>query len=89
MAKITRKALDTKINEVCKAMNGELETITLHTVGRDWYKMNVNMFEVPDTDKIDIVQFTYAYELYAMPNYMILDDFINKSVQDIVDEMEI
>ena len=66
-----------------------VNSITRHIVSRDWYKMNVDMFNIPDEPSIEIVQFTYNYDCYAMPNYMTYAKFMTSDVDDIVDEMAI
>lgn len=77
-----------KAKRVMEKLNGECEDITIHTVSPEWYRMNVDMYHTGDKP-LEIVQCTYAYELYAMPNYMILDTFMNTPVDDIVEQWEI
>ena len=80
--------MNEKIAKIKKLMNGECEDITVHNVSASWYRMNANMDYVGDKP-LDIVQITYAYELYAMPQYMTLDEFNRKTAEQIAEEWEI
>lgn len=77
-----------KMAKVKALMNGECEDITVHNVSASWYRMNADM-DYKGDKPLDIVQCTYAYELYAMPNYMTLDEFNRKTAEQIAEEWEI
>lgn len=80
--------MDTKIEEIKRLLNGECEDITIHNVSAQWYRMNVDMDYKGDRP-LDIVQITYDYDLYAMPNYMTLQEYNNKTPEQIATEWEI
>lgn len=80
--------MTTKADKIKALLNGECEKITKHTVSADWYRMNVDMY-YEGTGTIDIVQCTYDYELYAMPNYMTEKEYNSKTAEQIAEEWEI
>lgn len=77
--------MDAKIEKIKKLLNGECEDITVHNVSANWYRMNVDM-DYKGDEPLDIVQITYAYELYAMPQYMTLARFNNLTAEQIAEE---
>ena len=80
--------MDAKIEKIKKLMNGECEDISIHNVSAKWYRMNADM-DYKGDEPLDIVQCTYNYELYAMPNYMTLERFNGLSAEQIAEEWEI
>lgn len=80
--------MDAKIEKIKKLLNGECEDITVHNVSANWYRMNVDM-DYKGDEPLDIVQITYDYELYAMPQYMTLARFNGLSAEQIAEEWEI
>lgn len=80
--------MDAKIEKIKKLLNGECEDISIHNVSANWYRMNADM-DYKGDEPLDIVQCTYNYELYAMPNYMTLARFNNLSAEQIAEEWEI
>lgn len=80
--------MDAKIEKIKKLLNGECEDITVHNVSANWYRMNADM-DYKGDEPLDIVQITYDYELYAMPNYMTLQEYNNKTPEQIATEWEI
>lgn len=80
--------MDAKIEKIKKLLNGECEDITVHNVSANWYRMNVDM-DYRGDEPLDIVQITYDYELYAMPQYMTLARLNGLSAEQIAEEWEI
>lgn len=80
--------MDAKIEKIKKLLKGECEDISTHNVSASWYRLNVDM-DYKGDDPLDIVQITYNYELYAMPNYMTLAKFNNLTAEQIAEEWEI
>lgn len=80
--------MDAKIEEIKRLLNGECEDITVHNVSASWYRMNADM-DYKGDKPLDIVQITYNYELYAMPQYMTLARFNSLSAEQIAKEWEI
>ena len=80
--------MNTKIEKIKELLNGECEDITVHNVSANWYRMNVDM-DYKGDGPLDIVQITYDYELYAMPQYMTLARFNGLSAEQISEEWEI
>lgn len=80
--------MTTKEEQIKKLLHGECERITKHTVSAQWYRMNVDM-DYTGEQPVEIVQCTYAYDLYAMPNYMTLEEYNNKTPEQIATEWEI
>ena len=80
--------MDAKIEKIKKLLNGECEDITVHNVSANGYRMNVDM-DYKGDEPLDIVQITYDYELYAMPQYMTLTRFNNLTAERIAEEWEI
>ena len=80
--------MTSKADQIKTLLNGECKRITKHTVSADWYRRNVDMY-YDGTEAVDIVQCTYDYELYAMPNYMTLKEYNNKTPEQIATEWEI
>lgn len=80
--------MDAKIKKIKRLLNGECEDITVHNVSANWYRMNIDM-DYKGDKPLDIVQITYDYKLYAMPNYMTLAKFNNLTAEQIAEEWEI
>ena len=80
--------MTSKEEQIKTLMNGECERITKHTVPALWYRRNVDM-DYRGEQPVEIVQCTYDYNLYAMPNYMTLQEYNNKTPEQIAEEWEI
>lgn len=80
--------MDAKIEKIKKLLNGECEDITVHNVSANWYRMNVDM-DYKSDEPLDIVQITYDYDLYAMPQYMTLEEFNRLTAKQIAEAWEI
>ena len=80
--------MTTKIDQIKTLLNGECESITEHTVSADWYRRNVDMYYA-GTEAVDVVQCTYDYDLYAMPNYMTKQEYNSKTPEQIAEAWEI
>lgn len=80
--------MTSKKEQIKTLLGGECEDITKHTVSAAWYRMNVDM-DYTGEQPVEIVQCTYNYDLYAMPNYMTLQEYNNKTPEQIATEWEI
>lgn len=80
--------MTSKEDQIKTLLRGGCERITKHTVSAGWYRMNVDMYYTGE-QPVEIVQCTYDYELYAMPNYMTLAEYNNKTPEQIATEWEI
>ena len=80
--------MEAKIEKIKRLLNGKCEDITIHNVSAQWYRMNVDMYYTGE-QPVEIVQCTYGYDLYAMPNYMTLQEYNNKTPEQIATEWEI
>ena len=80
--------MEAKIEKIKRLLNGKCEDITIHNVSAQWYRMNVDMYYTGE-QPVEIVQCTYGYDLYAMPNYMTLQEYNSKTPEQIATEWEI
>lgn len=80
--------MNNKIDKIKKLMRGECVDISTRKVGAGWYRCNVDI-SYTGNEPVEIVQCTYAYDLYAMPSYMKLEAFKHKTAEDIAEEWEI
>lgn len=80
--------MNNKIDKIMELLKGECIDISIHTVGAGWYRCNIDI-SYTGSEPVEIVQCTYAYDLYAMPNYMTLEAFKHKTAEDIAEEWEI
>lgn len=80
--------MTTKEEQIKKLLHGECESITIHTVPALWYRMNIDM-DYTEKQPVEIVQCEYNYDLCAMPNYMTLKEYNNKTPEQIAEEWEI
>ena len=65
-----------------------IDYISMHVVGADWYKLNVDMYYT-GVEPVEIVEVDYKDNYHAMPQHMTLDEFMNKSVSELRDLLEI
>lgn len=80
--------MTTKEKQIKTLLHGECESITEHTVSAQWYRMNVDM-DYKGEQPVEIVECEYDYDLCAMPNYMTLEEYNNKTPEQIATEWEI
>lgn len=80
--------MTTKEEQIKTLLHGECEDITEHTVSAGWYRMNVDM-DYTGEQPVEIVECEYDYDLYAMPNYMTLQEYNSKTPEQIATEWEI
>lgn len=80
--------MTSKEKQIKTLLGDECEDITKHTVSAAWYRMNVDM-DYTGEQPVEIVQCTYNYDLCAMPNYMTLQEYNNKTPEQIATEWEI
>lgn len=80
--------MDDKIKQVKTLMNGECDDIAVHKVSADWYRHYVDM-DYYGEHPLTIVQCSYNYELCAMPQYMTLTEFTNRTAESIAEKWEI
>ena len=80
--------MTTKEDQIKKLLHGECRDITEHTVSAGWYRMNVDM-DYTGEQPVEIVECDYDYDLYAIPNYMTLQEYNSKTPEQIAEEWEI
>lgn len=68
--------------------NPQIVDITYHTVSSEWYRMNVDYTWTGD-GAVDIVQFTYDYDLGACPAYTPINNYNRMTAKEIAHALEI
>lgn len=77
-----------KEEKIIKLLGGEVESITFHNVSAEWWRMNGDMYYTGDTP-VNIVQFTYSAECYAMPAYILQADYNRLTASEIAEQVEV
>lgn len=79
--------LDEKIARLIKEVDC-IDDITVHTVSPEWCRRYVDM-DYMGNDSVEIIEVSYTPECYAMPNRLMLTEFMGKSISELKDLLEI